>query len=112
MWVFSEGGFISAVATKVDSGIVRLRARDRQSLEDISGYFQVAIEKSPDRDYPYRLEVTNEQFASWIVREIIHINYTNFKSRVHETRGREFAGALSRVWSIMHDVEDVEARVH
>lgn len=110
MWLFTEDGFISAVATKPGSGLLRVRARDRQSLEDIATTFSLAIEKSPDRDYPYRVEVTNEQFATWVAGKAGDIQYPNFKSRVYETRGSLFAHALSSVWSTMHEVEDSEAR--
>lgn len=38
------------------------------------------------------------------------VDYTNFKNRVHESRGHDFADALLSVWSAMHQVEDEEAR--
>jgi len=90
--------------------LLRVRGRDQQSLEDISATFGVTIDKSPERDYPYRVEITKEQLATWLVGQITELDYTNFKSRVHETRGYEFTHALSHVWSVMHDVEDAKSR--
>ena len=110
MWIFTEYGFVSVVATKPGSAIVRVRARDHQSLEDISAQFNVGIDKSPERDYPYRVELTKEQFAKWVTAKTLELDYTNFKSRVAETRGYNFAHALGSVWSTMHDVEDAGAR--
>ena len=37
------------------------------------------------------------------------VDYTNFKDRVHDTRGHDFVGTLLSVWSAMRDVEDAEA---
>jgi hypothetical protein len=110
MWLFTETGFISAVRTTPGSSLLRVRGRDRQSLEDLAVSAGVGIDHSPTRDYPYRVEVTTEQLNTWLLDQTEQLDYTNFKNRVHETRGHEFAGALTRVWSVMHEVEDAESR--
>jgi hypothetical protein len=38
------------------------------------------------------------------------ITYKNFKSEVAATRGYEFAHPLMKVWSAMHEVEDLSSR--
>jgi hypothetical protein len=66
---------------------------------------------TPLADYPYRISVTNEQFAAWVNQQALSIDYKNFKSEVADTRGYGFAKPLNQVWSVMHDVEDEKARV-
>lgn len=68
------------------------------------------IEKSPNNDYPYRIHVSEKEFKQWLVDTVSSLDYGNFKDRVHESRGHNFASALMGVWEIMHAVEDDEAR--
>lgn len=107
MWVFTETGFLSAV--KSDGGLM-VRSRDRESLEALSFATNSAILHTPKGDYPYRLITDHDSFSKWISHSARNIDYPNFKSQVAMTRGREFADALSKVWSVMHQVEDGQAR--
>ncbi len=108
MWIFSETGFVSAICKTGD--LMQVRARDRQSLEDLSVSTGLEIIKTPQGDYPYRIELVREQFITWMIDQMQEISYNNFKSRVHDTRGYDFVHPLHQVWSVMHDVEDKEAR--
>lgn len=110
MWVFTETGFVSAVRASAGSDAIRVRSRDELSLEPIAEMFRLEIQKSPYRDYPYRVELTTEQFSKVLVHSVETMNYTNFKNQVHATRGYDFAHTLTSVWSIMHEVEDEAAR--
>ena len=108
MWIFTTDGFISAVY-KHDA--VQVRARDRKSLEDLSAHCKSEIKHTPVADYPYRLETDRENLASWLSMQAQMMDYSNFKSEVEAVRGFEFAAPLHKVWDVMHDVEDSEARV-
>ena len=55
--------------------------------------------------------MTNEQFAYWVNQQALAIKYKNFKAEVADTRGYGFAKPLNQVWSVMHEVEDDQARV-
>ena len=110
MWVFTDSGFISAVRPSGDHDNVMVRARDAESLHVLAKMADQVIEHSPDRDYPYRIKVSNEVFAIFLTNSVDFMDYTNFKNQVKATRGKEYATALSSVWSTMHDVEDYEAR--
>ena len=61
---------------------------------------------TPMADYPYRVIVPREEFAAWLADRAIGVDYSNFKSAVHTHRGSEYAHALTRVWSDMHEVTD------
>ena len=107
MWMFTTTGFISAV---YKDGALQVRARDRKSLEPLAKQTGAEIIATPLADYPYRIAITNEQFASWVSQVALSVNYKNFKSEIADTRGYGFAKPLNQVWSVMHDVEDVAAR--
>jgi hypothetical protein len=107
MWLFTNIGFVSVV--KGNNALI-VRSRDRESLEPIAHFAQTEIFATPDGDYPYRIYTVHETFAQWAAHMARGIAYENFKSEVSSTRGRSFATALGKVWSVMHDVEDNEAR--
>lgn len=110
MWIFTETGFISAVRDGKGSENLKVRARDRQSLEPLAELVGADIIKTPHGDYPYRVIIKPEELGLFLAESLANLNYDNFKSRVYTTRGSGFAHALSDVWSTMHDVEDREAR--
>jgi hypothetical protein len=108
MWIFTETGFISAVRKNEE---FQVRARDSKSLESLARFTGLAIIKTPLADYPYRIVINQQLFCDWISQQAMNINYSNFKSQIAVVRGYEFAKPLNEVWSVMHDVEDSEARV-
>ena len=107
MWVFTTSGFVSAV---YKDGAIQVRARDRKSLQPLVKATGATVVATPLADYPYRIAITNEQFASWVNQQALSIAYKNFKSEVADTRGYGFAKPLNQVWSVMHEVEDEAAR--
>ena len=108
MWVFTTTGFVSAV---YKDGALQVRARDRKSLQPLVKAPGATVVATPLADYPYRISITNEQFAGWVNQQALSIDYKNFKSEVADTLGYGFAKPLNQVWSAMHDVEDAQARV-
>ena len=110
MWIFTDTGFISAVRKPEYPGVVTVRSRDRLSLEALAAKAQVEIKRSPKGDYPYRVFVGDGPFIEWFLDRGGDLKYSNFKNRVAETRGKEFASALNKVWLAMLAVEDDEAR--
>ena len=111
MWIFTETGFVSAVRTEPGSDVIRVRSRDAASLQPILELCDAEISRTPHRDYPYRVELSTADFAKFLTWAVLTMDYTNYKSQVHATRGYDFAHVLSEVWSIMHGVEDEDARI-
>ena len=109
MWIFTTSGFVSAVSNP--DGTIKVRARDRASLEPLSKKYQIDISQTPIADYPYRMEISAENFAHWVADQARNIDYPNFKSAVAIHRSRVFTKALVQVWSVMHQVEDKKARL-
>jgi KaiC/GvpD/RAD55 family RecA-like ATPase len=110
MWIFTETGFVSAVRHYSEKDKLVVRARDEKSLESLANYVGLEIVSTPSNDYPYRVLVADAVFATWLSKQTMAVDYTNFKNRVHETRGHDFSGALMGVWETMHQVEDEGAR--
>ena len=106
MWIFTETGFVSAVMHHDDNNIIIVRARETESLDGIAALADVKIVSTPAQDYPWRVHVSRQAFQSWLASSVAALSYTNFKSRIHDTRGDEFYSALSEVWSVMHAVEE------
>lgn len=87
-----------------------VRARDRESLEALADAAKTEIICTPLSDYPYRVIVAHELFSMWVAHMAAGITYRNFKSEVAMTRGDDFAHPLMKVWSAMHEVEDLSER--
>jgi hypothetical protein len=111
VWIFTQSGFVSAVRHWSQPDTLVVRSRDRDSLEDLAELLEVPIEKSPTNDYPYRVHVEEKKFTEWLALSVATLDYTNFKGRVHDMRGDDYADALMEVWQTMHQVEDDEARI-
>jgi len=110
MWVFTEKGFVSVVKDTKKPGMLIVRARDAESLSTISAMSGSPVVKSPLNDYPYRVFVDPQTYSLWLMETASEINYTNFKNHMYKVRGSDFAHSLSRVWEVMCDTEDLEAR--
>ena len=110
MWIFTDTGFVSAVRKPWAKDKMTVRARDKQSLVELSKVSGEDIITSKDSDYPHRVVVDDLVFKSWLLATIDVMDYDNFKNRVYETRGKKFASLLSKVWSVMLGAEDLERK--
>jgi hypothetical protein len=110
MWLFTETGFLSAVQKDPTKEELVVRARDKESLSDLSKKHSLKIIKTPMADYPYRVEISKQDFANWVADEAMGISYSNFKNQVAIVRDSKFAKLLGKVWSVMLDAEDGDAR--
>ena len=110
MWVFTQHGFVSAVQHFENPEQIVVRSRDKESLALAGAFFEKEIISSPRNDYPFRIILSRTQFAEFMQTEVAMLDYTNFKSRLDVSRGELWHDTASQVWSIMHDIEDEDAR--
>ena len=106
MWVFTETGFVSVVRKNDRPDLYTVRSRDRKSLEPLAAMAKVEIVASPLGDYPYRAFVEPAVFTEWLADQASQIEYSNFKSRVSQTRGLDYTDALHDVWVAMLKTSD------
>lgn len=111
MWIFTQTGFVSVVRNESNDAFMHVRARDAQSLEELATLSGEAVAKTPDGDYPYRIDVPETVLVSWLTTSVGAVDYpTDFKGRVGQVRGWDFADPLHTVWDAMKTVEDGGAR--
>ena len=111
MWIFTDTGFVSAVKKPQDGGLISVRARDKSSLNELISQTKAELVQTPDGDYPWRIFVTQEQFAQWVSEVALNLNYSNFKSRVHKVHpSAAYINSLHDVWAVMTHTEDEGAR--
>ena len=112
MWIFTQTGFVSVVRNAGDDGLMHVRARDAESLDELVALSGAAVVKTQTGDYPYRIDVPETVLVSWLTSSVGAIDYrTNFKGRVGQVRGWDFEKPLHTVWDVMRKVEDGEARL-
>lgn len=130
MWIFTTGGFISAVSHRDDATKTMIRARDRMSLDEFlnsirHGFVEAgkteaeAVELTvPGKDgmwevyavhgdYKWRVVVPKTALGLGLAYEAVHyVNYSNFKSKLTATRGNKWHDVAMKVWSAMFGIED------
>lgn len=101
MWLFSETGFVSAVAHRDDPDLLVVRGRDRASLAPLVERTGAPIVEGAGTDYPCRVIVGRDAYGAWVAELVAGIGYGNFKGRVARTREPAFLDALHDVWGVM-----------
>lgn len=107
MWVFIPGGFVSIVAHRDKPGTVLVRARRRA---DLPRFFaaggtkvKVAVQETPDADYPFRVEASRSRVSNLVMLHALAIDYDNFKGA---PANKDRAHALHAVWAAARELED------
>jgi hypothetical protein len=109
MWLVTETGFISVVQKKTSDERLTVRSRDPHSLLAVCEKLGLdpvqKISLTLDTDYPYRMWLTREQVQDFVVDSVENIDYSNFKDRITDRRGRVWHDALMNVWCSLLAVE-------
>lgn len=125
MWIFTTGGFVSAVEHRNDSNLAMVRARDRLSLDamllSITESFVEAGYTEEDAkaivaeheiyavlgDYKWRVVVPKSMFAMFTIQESMkYMNYANFKNKLTQTRGDKYHDVAMRIWTAALSLTD------
>ena len=116
MWIFCKLGFFSAVQhrDKPDTLLVRGRfGGDLDRLLDSLPPEERAscspVTETPDADYLYRLEMPKRVFAKAVGEIAGEIDYSNFKSSVHEG-GSPRDAAYMGCWSELRTGQEIQAK--
>lgn len=107
--MMTTAGFYSAVEDPHDADYLKVRSRDRDSLQAlvdgvafVSGGEALTIETGGGTDYPYRVRVSKAAYADWVAYEALNfITYKNFKSELKASRGPLWSEAANAIWVAM-----------
>jgi hypothetical protein len=100
MWVCLNKAFLSIVQDKENPEMLVVRAR---RPDDISNVFpNVEVVVIPNRDYKYRTFLSREVVAAALAKEVLGVDYTNFKKSVQD---RDLHEAYKDVWLRMREVQ-------
>ena len=106
MWVFTTGGFYSAVENRDDPTTVLVRCRDREDAQRLADWLSeddlpIEVQHTPDADYAYRMVVPRLLFGNYLMSAVMDIDYGNFKDAVSEQLGHDRADLYLDVWVTM-----------
>ncbi|HEX7088663.1 MAG TPA: hypothetical protein VF192_00910, partial [Longimicrobiales bacterium] len=110
MWLVTTQGFYSAVAHWKKPDIILVRARVRADLNRLERQLPDAnikrrVYRDKRADYPYRIELTREEWATALMDLAVKIDYGNFKSAVGRRQGWNREKVYHRVWDVLVDLE-------
>jgi hypothetical protein len=108
MWIATDRGFYSVVSNHDDPSLLTVRARVRDDLLALN--FPVAITATPERDYPYRVVVSREQWKHVLATMIDEQDYGNFKHAVETRQGTDRHDIYLGVWGALAALDDCDAR--
>jgi hypothetical protein len=110
MWLFTPSGFLSTVADRERPGHALVRARVRADLEAFCARTGTPEPlETPARDYRFRTSVPFAVLARDLAAQAEAIDYPNFKAAVAERQGEDRAHRYTRIWAVMHDLQQDEA---
>ena len=110
MWLVTDRGFYSVVDKGDREGYVCVRARvsgDIDNLFELDSMKQYAggVIETHDSDYRYRVYVRRDDWIRAAADLAAQIDYSNFKSQVYRTQGRERAHTYMKAWSALFDLQ-------
>jgi len=109
MWIFNIDGFFSVVEDRINKNIVVIRGRYKEDIIKISKkiHGKVKAWKTPEADYPYRTRCMKNQWANYIWKEALNIDYDNFKACVDPIIGLSRTLKYHEVWSVMRQDDTI-----
>jgi hypothetical protein len=119
MWIMTTAGMYSAVQKGEDPAVLTVRTRTRDAAQTAADALEMEFGESVEitvgqgTDYPYRFEVSRENFAHWVAYEIRNfLDYDNFKNAAAACNGAEsgYVNGLSKTWAAMLDATDEEGQ--
>ncbi len=105
MWLFTSEGFVSVVAHSGKPDTLIVRARDEDSLLSLVEATGATLRRTPNADYPCRIELVKQAFIEWLAEEVSSLDYTNYKAHMWTERP-DFSSVLHEVWATMQGVEE------
>ena len=93
MWIFLKDAFLSIVAVKGRSDVLKVRARFQGDIERV--FPGAIVVENPDADYRYTAPVSRRLVAAAIADQLTCIDYADFKAALPPGLRRD---AYLEVW--------------
>jgi hypothetical protein len=103
MWLMTQHGLYSVVED-VDPAYLKIRARRKQDLDNLSELvpFKVEIHDSEAADYRYSVRLKRGSARRLLSATFDHINYPNFREAITKTPDqREKIFSYRQIWSTL-----------
>jgi hypothetical protein len=112
MWIATNQGFFSVVASDQDPTVLMVRARFRDDLrrafDPLLKRLGLEVFHSPDRDYAYRCFIPRDEFAREIARRLLETDYTNFKDSVNGENIQNLKALYDDIWFCGAQAQDMD----
>ena len=108
MWLFTNFGFYSVVQ-KSGEDCLTVRSRVREDLDRLRDNALPSLGETLDRvgtDYPFRAQVSHEDFGEALKKIALNLDYSNFKNAVNHELGARRADVRHNVWSELLELEN------
>jgi hypothetical protein len=102
MWLFLNDAFLSIVHKDCPEGSLLVRARRPGDIEKVFGR-RTKVTRATDADYLYRAVIERDEVTRAIQREVLRIDYGNFKDSISD---RDLHDAAARVWGAMASLQN------
>jgi hypothetical protein len=102
MWLFLNDAFLSIVHKDCPEGSLLVRARRPGDIEKVFGR-RTKVTRATDADYLYRAVIERDEVVRAIQREVLRIDYGNFKDSIGD---RDLHDAAARVWGAMASLQN------
>jgi hypothetical protein len=107
MWNQSSLGFWSAVKKSPSDAHLTVRFRALKHAKEVQAKYPEVGEiiDHEGTDYPYRVKVDQAVWAEIQKKEVLAINYNNFKNHLDGIGKSGFHDLCSKVWGIFYPME-------
>ena len=108
MWLFTNFGFYSVVKKRGEDCLT-VRSRVREDLDRLREQYLPDLGQTLDHvgtDYPFRAQVSHEDFGEALKQISLNLDYSNFKNVVNRELGTRRAGVCGNVWSELLELEN------
>ena len=109
MWIVLNKSFLSIVKNRNNENQLLVRARVNGDIEKV--FPDADIFEDKDADYKYRSYIDREVVANAIGKELLNINYDNFKSSVSKDDGIR-GNAYMKVWIALNQMQSWYILIH
>lgn len=101
-------GFFSAVENRDNKDEVVVRTRVREDAERLAQAVKGTVLETPKADYRFRVSVPKSDWAAYVEKVSLAIDYDNFKNAVYDRQGHIRAHIYGDVWAMLYELQQLQ----